>query len=73
MMCFAAFAKSCVVVGSDGVNHINIHFVMLSQSQTSFYYLLRVVALVGGVEMVIARKDLLFDVCYYFLLYHGSY
>ena len=70
MMGVAAFAKSRVVVGGNGVYHILVHLIVLGQGQAAFDDLLGVVALMGRVEMVVAGQDLLFDVGFYFLSYH---
>ena len=63
MMGVASFAEPCIVIGGNGVDHIFVDFIMLGKRQASFDNFICMIALMGGVEMVVAWKDLLFDVC----------
>ena len=62
MMHVAALAKSRVVVGGDGIHDININVIMLGQGQAALDDFFGMVAPVGGIEMLVARQDLLLDV-----------
>ena len=61
-MRIAPFAKPRVVVGGDGVHHINNDIIMLGQGQTAGDDFFGMVTLVGGVEVVVAGEDFLLNV-----------
>ena len=62
MMMLTAFAKARIVVGGNGIHHIDVNFQLLCQLHTLPYHHQNMVALVGFVETVIPRYDVLLDV-----------
>ena len=47
------------MVCGDGIHHVVVDIIMLCQGQAAFDDLLGMVALVGGVEMVVTGQDVL--------------
>ena len=61
-MYFPSLAQTCVVVGGNGVNHVQVHIIVGCKLQTAGNYLLHVSNLVCGVKSVVAGQNLRFYV-----------
>lgn len=62
MMVFTPFAKPRIVIGSDGINHIDIHIQSLGQLYALADYSSSMILPVRFVESIISGQDIFLDV-----------